>query len=116
MFTQRELILSALNTLDLHIESTFDEGKSSYRELCKIHHPDKGGDPDKFKEISNAWQILKGLLPKATPVDGNRQRSNSNFIRSGVSVESMTGNNTITFQTGSGYTITVKVRSYRRSR
>lgn len=32
--------------------------KKAYRNLCKEHHPDKGGDSDKFKEISSAYEIL----------------------------------------------------------
>lgn len=36
-----------------------EEIKRAYRELSKIHHPDKGGDPEKFKEINNAYEILK---------------------------------------------------------
>jgi DnaJ-domain-containing protein 1 len=33
--------------------------KFRYRELIKKHHPDKGGDPEKFKEIQKAWEMLK---------------------------------------------------------
>jgi DnaJ-class molecular chaperone len=32
--------------------------KKAYLRLTKIHHPDKGGDPEKFKEISRASEIL----------------------------------------------------------
>jgi DnaJ-class molecular chaperone len=36
-----------------------EEIKKAYRDLSKIHHPDKGGDPEKFKELNNAYEILK---------------------------------------------------------
>ena len=32
--------------------------KKAYRELSKQHHPDKGGDAEKFKEISQAYTTL----------------------------------------------------------
>lgn len=32
--------------------------KKQYRSLCKINHPDKGGDADTFKEIAEAYEVL----------------------------------------------------------
>ena len=32
--------------------------KKAYLKLARIHHPDKGGDPEQFKEICNASEIL----------------------------------------------------------
>ena len=33
--------------------------KKAYRELVKIHHPDKGGDSAIMLEINSAWELLK---------------------------------------------------------
>lgn len=38
--------------------ATQDDIKKAYRKLAVKHHPDKGGDPEKFKEISAAYEIL----------------------------------------------------------
>jgi len=35
-----------------------DEIKKSFRRLAHEHHPDKGGDPQKFKDINEAYQVL----------------------------------------------------------
>jgi molecular chaperone DnaJ len=35
-----------------------DEVKRAYRKLAQEHHPDKGGNSDKFKEINEAYQVL----------------------------------------------------------
>lgn len=37
------------------------EAKTNYRDLCMVHHPDKGGDAEKFKEISSALKIINEL-------------------------------------------------------
>ncbi|PNW69999.1 hypothetical protein CHLRE_17g701500v5 [Chlamydomonas reinhardtii] len=36
-----------------------DEIKKAHRKLALKLHPDKGGDPDKFKEINEAYDVLK---------------------------------------------------------
>jgi len=35
-----------------------DQIKSAYRKLSMEHHPDKGGDENKFKEVSEAYSVL----------------------------------------------------------
>lgn len=35
-----------------------EEIKRAYRKLAHEHHPDKGGDQEKFKEINEAYQVL----------------------------------------------------------
>lgn len=44
--------------------------KKAYLKLARIHHPDKGGDPEKFKEIQRASEIL---------TDDNRRRMYDEF-------------------------------------
>lgn len=39
--------------------------KKAYMELARTHHPDKGGDAEKFKEIQNAYGVLS---------DGDKRR------------------------------------------
>jgi DnaJ-class molecular chaperone len=42
-----------------------DEIKKAYRRLANQHHPDKGGDQAKFKDISVAYDILSNAQKKA---------------------------------------------------
>jgi len=39
-------------------DASEEQIKKRFRELAKIYHPDKGGDPEKFKQILKAYQIL----------------------------------------------------------
>jgi len=37
---------------------TEDDIKKAYHKMCLVHHPDKGGDQQKFIEIKNAYDEL----------------------------------------------------------
>lgn len=45
-------------TLEVEKDATPAQIKKAYRKLAVKHHPDKGGDEHKFKEISAAYEIL----------------------------------------------------------
>jgi translocation protein SEC63 len=44
--------------LNVDEEASVSEIKQAYHELSKQHHPDRGGDPEKFKEIAKAYKTL----------------------------------------------------------
>jgi len=44
--------------LDLTPNCSFEEIKQQYRILARIHHPDMGGDAEKFKKIKLAYEVL----------------------------------------------------------
>lgn len=44
--------------LGIKRDASADEIKTAYRRLAKDHHPDRGGDPNRFIEIQNAYQQL----------------------------------------------------------
>ena len=46
------------STLGLQRGASDDEIKKAYRKLAMKHHPDRGGDQNKFKEISTAYDAL----------------------------------------------------------
>lgn len=39
-------------------EATDEEIKRAFKKLAQEHHPDKGGDPAKFREVKEAYEIL----------------------------------------------------------
>mmetsp|Transcript_24468 Transcript_24468/g.59919 ORF Transcript_24468/g.59919 Transcript_24468/m.59919 type:complete len:413 (+) Transcript_24468:65-1303(+) len=45
-------------TLGVNKSADAKEIKKAYRKLAVVHHPDKGGDEHKFKEINAAYEIL----------------------------------------------------------
>ena len=44
--------------LGVNQNATQDEIKKAYRKLAVEHHPDKGGDENKFKKISEAYDTI----------------------------------------------------------
>ena len=44
--------------LEVSIDATEEEIKLKFRSLAMIHHPDKGGDEEKFKRIKEAYELL----------------------------------------------------------
>lgn len=46
------------NILGLNRGASQEEIKKAYRSMAMKHHPDRGGDEKKFKEISHAYDIL----------------------------------------------------------
>ena len=45
--------------LKVNPNAKLEDIKKAYRDLVKIHHPDKGGDSKAILEINAAWEILK---------------------------------------------------------
>jgi DnaJ family protein A protein 2 len=50
--------MSLYEDLEVSQDSTQDDIKKAYRKLAMKHHPDKGGDPETFKKISHAYDVL----------------------------------------------------------
>lgn len=44
--------------LELTPDCSFEDIKQQYRTLARIHHPDLGGDEEKFKRIKFAYEVL----------------------------------------------------------
>ena len=64
--------------LGLEKNATKSEVKSSYRSLVKQHHPDAGGEKERFLAIQNAWETLNDPIKKEQ-YDRNFFSSNSSF-------------------------------------
>lgn len=83
-----------------------DEIKTAYRKLAHQHHPDKGGDQAKFKEINEAYQILGDANKRqqydqfGQTFDGNMGGDQSGF--SGFGGQGFGGFENIHFDFGGG--------------
>ena len=53
------------STLGVSKNASPDEIKKAYRKLANQHHPDKGGNTEKFKEIEEAYRTLGDPQKKA---------------------------------------------------
>lgn len=54
--------VEAYQVLGLPVQADWSQVKSAYRRLAKLHHPDHGGDQDKFVEVRGAYEVLEQLL------------------------------------------------------
>jgi DnaJ-class molecular chaperone len=46
------------DVLGLTKDASPEDIKKAYRKLAREHHPDKGGDPEKFKKVQEAYETL----------------------------------------------------------
>lgn len=69
---------SFYDILGVNENATAEEIKKVYRKLAVEHHPDKGGDEEKFKKISEAYDIL-GDEEKRRKYDHQRKNPFSNM-------------------------------------
>ena len=70
--------------LGLEKNATKSEIKSSYRSLVKQHHPDAGGEKERFLAIQNAWETLNDPIKK--------EQYDRNFFSSNSSLDSLKEN------------------------
>ena len=56
--------INLYDILGLSKNATFEEIKTKYKSLAQQHHPDKGGDPDLFKKIKHAYEILSDAISR----------------------------------------------------
>ena len=60
--------------LEVNKSSSKEEIKKVYKKLALKHHPDKGGDAEKFKELSEAYAVLS---------DDNKRKQYDQFGHAG---------------------------------
>jgi len=66
--------------LGVQENATQEDIKKSYRKLAMEHHPDKGGDEEKFKKISEAYDTL-GDDDKRSKYNNQRRNPFEDFFR-----------------------------------
>lgn len=64
---------SACQVLGLGAPTTLKEARSAYRALAQELHPDKGGDEERFKQVSSAYQYLVDYYENAPSQDQSRR-------------------------------------------
>ena len=62
------------STLGVERNATPDEIKQAFRKLAREHHPDRGGDEAKFKQLNEAYSVLSNPETRAQyDFQGTRQ-------------------------------------------
>lgn len=65
-------------TLGVSENASQDEIKRAYRKLAMQHHPDKGGDTNKFQEIQSAYDVI-GDEQRRVQYDAERRNGGIRF-------------------------------------
>lgn len=86
LFLLYTITMDYYSTLGLQRGASDDDIKKAYRKMAMQHHPDRGGDQNKFKEISTAYEALSdpdkkriidmGGDPNAQPGTGGFNQGN----------------------------------------
>jgi curved DNA-binding protein len=104
-------------TLGVAEDATQDDIKKVYRKLASTHHPDKGGDGEKFKTIQTAYDIL-GNAEKRAEYDEVRKRPQgfgfNNFGGMSPGMEDLMKNFGFHFSNGDGHPF--QPRQHRRNK
>jgi DnaJ-domain-containing protein 1 len=57
--SNKEALLDAYDTLGAGPDDPIDLINDIYRKKSMFYHPDKGGDPEKFKRLNQAYETIK---------------------------------------------------------
>ena len=82
----------AFEILGIKQGSSPQDIKSAYRKLAMKHHPDKGGDEVKFKEINEAHDIL---INNKTPIMSQTQQRGGNEVHVSAAKKKSRANKTV---------------------
>lgn len=67
--------MNPYSVLGVQTSDSKEKIKKAYRKLANEHHPDKGGNGEKFKEIQQAYDLLKDGKYKPQPSSRNRSHN-----------------------------------------
>lgn len=60
----------ALKVMGISAGSSQEDLKKRFHALAHLHHPDKGGNGEIFKKVSQAYQVLKSGIPAGNTSSG----------------------------------------------
>lgn len=59
-------MINSYKILGVHPGSSDEEIKAAQRRASRLYHPDRGGDPAKFKEVQDAFKEVKDAAARRT--------------------------------------------------
>jgi DnaJ-class molecular chaperone len=74
-------IEAARRTIGVTEDAGKEEVKLAYRRLCSVHHPDRGGDRNKFDEINKAYRLVIKSVERGRECDACLGTGKANVTR-----------------------------------
>lgn len=71
--------MNPYNVLGIAENASPDDIKQAYLKLARQHHPDRGGDSTKFKEVQSAYEILSNKTSTSTHPDHSQNINPAGF-------------------------------------
>lgn len=80
-----EVVKELYKILEVIESASAAEIKKAHRRLAKEHHPDKGGDPEKFDKIQQAYEVLsdperRAKYDETGEFEDEKDRSKQEFV------------------------------------
>jgi hypothetical protein len=91
---RKESLLDAYDIVGASPDDPFEMIEAVYKKKALYYHPDKGGNPERFKRLTEAYELIKGQHPCNTFTDGTSNLTGMAYYVRNARVERLASSRT----------------------